>query len=384
MVTRKSAATTDTAADNAATVPTASVAVDWSLGAAERISAIEVGFANMQTEHTSPAVAAAQKEVANITVALNMLASGSAAHIALTAALEVANGALALAEAQAADDAAHAAEIASANAAADAHNLTPEVRAAMLAAIETKYAPAPAVEVVPEQVAPEVASGKKQVSARTAAINAAAADVDLSRAAETLAAFDRSFAGDLAGVARTSGTRFCSLAAFGGNGVAGSADYQSLVAQIRRYMRYTLGVNGAGDSYATAAWLFATGLHAAGAAKGADSLPLKFVSRAAIALFPDGRFRLALPNTPEVRFVARDSGALALWHGGSAAQVAPAPTTAQVAPTVPAAPTPPAVAASASGAIVDVATCQHCGIRNPVTASACKICRAADWNGRAA
>jgi hypothetical protein len=352
---------------------TASVIVDWTLGAAERFSAIG---SSMPTNTTPTAVEIATGTIANIRAALAILSPASPAMPALQASLAEAEGMLALAEAEAGLQAQRLADIAAVEALPA--SLSAEVKAAMLAAIEAHYAPAPIVEPLAEPAAP--ASGKKPVSARTAAINASAATVGSERARANLAAFDATFAGDLSGVARTSGTRFCSLAAFGGDGVTGSADYQSVVAQIRHFMRYTLGVSGSGDSYATAAWLFATGIHSPGSAKGTDSLPLKFLSRASVALFADGRFRLALPGTPNVRFVARDTAALAQWHGTA---VAALPATPVVTVAAPATPTAPAVAASATGAMVAVASCQHCSIRNAVGAPACKICKAEDWNAGA-
>jgi len=354
----------------------ASVIVDWTLGAAERFSAIG---ANMPTNTTPTAVDIATATIANIRAALAILSPTSPAMPALQASLAEAEGMLALAEAEAGLQAQRLADIAAVEALPA--SLSVEVKAAMLAAIEAHYAPAPAVEPLAEPEAP--ASAKKPVSARTAAINASAASVSSERARANLAAFDATFAGDLSGVARTSGTRFCSLAAFGGDGVTGSADYQSLVAQIRHFMRYTLGVAGSGDSYATAAWLFATGIHAPGSAKGTDSLPLKFLSRASVALFADGRFRLATPGTPNVRFVARDTAALAQWHGTAVAALPATPTVPVATVATPAVPTAPAVAASATGAIVAVAQCQHCSIRNAVGAPACKICKAEDWNAGA-
>jgi ribosomal protein L40E len=360
-------------------------------------SAAAIGLANASASESSAAVPSAEVEtapimetapttptlpeaaaLAQIDAALAVLTSGSAAHVALSAARETAVGALALAEAEAQRQSDKASEVAQVRTLA----LPEATIAALVAAIEARYAPVP--EVAPE---PEVAlpAGKKPVSPRTAAINAAAVSADSARAAGNLRGFDSKWAALLTGVARTSGTRFASIAAFGGDGVANYADYQSLVAQIRHYMRFQLNIGGKGDSYAVTPWLFALGIHHAAQSKGDDSLPLKFAGAAQVALYPDGRFRLALANNREVRFPSRDSGAMAVWTGGSenapeAAQSAPTAhvPTPPTPPTSPA-PTAPSSAPEAAQTITRTARCQHCQTRNVADASECESCGSTDW-----
>lgn len=316
--------------------------------------------------------------LAQIDAALAILPVGGAAHDALTAQREVAAHALAVAQEHADTLAAQAEEVAQVRTLA----LPAATIEALVSAIEARYAPLPEVAPQPEVALP---AGKKPISPRTAAINAAALSADSARAAGNLRGFDSKWAALLTGVARTSGTRFASIAAFGGDGVANYADYQSLVAQMRHYMRFTLNIGGKGDSYAVTPWLFALGIHLAGAAKGEDSLPLKFAGSVQVALYPDGRFRLALANNREVRFPSRDSAAMAVWTGSgeNAAEAAPAAPTAH-APTPPTpptsgAPTAPAAPSAAPTAVTRTARCQHCQTRNVADASECESCGSSDW-----
>lgn len=359
-------------------------------------SAAAIGLANASASESSAAAHAAEVDtnmedanvaapalpeataLAQIDAALAVLTAGSAAHVALTAQREVAHGAWLLATAEVARQSEKANEIAQVQSLA----LPEATIATLVAAIEQRYAPLPEVAPQPEVALP---SGKKAVSPRTAAINAAALSADSARAAGNLRGFDSKWAALLTGVARTSGTRFASIAAFGGDGVANYADYQSLVAQIRHYMRFQLNIGGKGDSYAVTPWLFALGIHLAGAAKGEDSLPLKFAGSVQVALYPDGRFRLALANNREVRFPSRDSGAMAVWTGSgeNAAEAAPAAPTAH-APTPPTPPTSgapaaPAAPSAAPTAVTRTARCQHCQTRNVADASECESCGSSDW-----
>jgi hypothetical protein len=298
--------------------------------------------------------------------------------------LDVANGMLALAQAEAALAAEKQTEIDRVTAAVSAADLGDEMLAAMLAKIEEKYAPAPPAVETPAPQAP-APNGRKQVGARTAERNAAAlaiAAVDPSvgqRSAATYNAFRSDWSGDLRGVSPQAGTRYVSLVAFAGAGVANKADYLSFVPQLRQYL-ISVGLQAGGNSAASDAWLFASGPHAPDGPKGDDTLNRKFLSGAGVALYSDGRFRLAARGTSGVRFVSSDMAAHAAWLGGTPAAptAAPAATTAAV-PTTPAAPTPPSVVALANGALATTARCQHCTARNIVGQSECNACGATDW-----
>jgi len=321
--------------------------------------------------------------VANIETALAVLTADNPARAALVAALETARGALAMAEAEVALQAQKTAEIAAATAAAAA--LPAELLAAMLAAIETKYAPAPPQAPEAEVAAPAPYVGRKPIGPRTAERNAAAlaqAEADptvYARAAAAYSEFRKHWSGDLRGVSAVAGTRYVSIVSFAGAGVASKSDYLALVPVMRRYL-LSIGLKDGGESAATDAWLFAFGPHAAGAPKGADTLALKFLSGAGVALYSDGRFRLAARGTAGVRFVSSDAAALAAWNGTTST---PAPATAEVAapaaPTAPRVPTPPAAQALPNGGIASTARCQHCTARNFTTNVECSACGAADW-----
>ncbi len=206
------------------------------------------------------------------------------------------------------------------------------------------------------------------------------------RAESTIAAFDAEHLSHLSGVNRQAGTRYASIVAFGGAGVTGRADYSTLATAIRlRLMQAPYNLRPNGEGVAATNWLSATGIHANGADKGRDSLPLKFSDRREIALCADGRFRLQAPNAAGVRFIRTDSEALKAFEAGkpAAAPLAPASTTPAPtetpASTTPRVPTAPTVAANASGALTATARCLHCSAKNFVTDAACRACKREDW-----
>lgn len=344
--------------------------------------------ADGSVDNVPEAVAAARQSAAQIEAALAVLGADNPAVVALQAALAEANGAVALAEAEAALQAAKAAQIEAAQAAATAASLPEAVLAAMLAAIEAQYAPAPVEAEAAPEAAPQMPTfGRKQPSARTLAANAAAlaaaaADPTLAaRPAAALAAFDKHWAASLAGVARVAGTRFASIVALAG-GVTGEADYRHIVPIVRQHL-LNIGLSAGGNSYASLPWILAAGPHAAGGDKGEDSLPLKFLGGAHLALWQDGMFRLALPSQTGVRFLRSDAAALAAFRSGAAAApVTPqaAPDAPQSGPSKPHVPTAPnAVADPQSGAITRTARCQYCSGRNIVGSAECAACGEADW-----
>jgi hypothetical protein len=336
---------------------------------------------------TSAAIDAARASVASLTAAMALLGESHAAYAAMSDQLDVANGVLALAIADAEIDAEKNAAIASAHAAATAAKLPDDVLAVMLAAIEAKYAPvpAPAAPALELPAAPYV--GRKPIGPRTADRNAqalAAADADptvYTRAAATHNAFRKDWSGDLRGVSAVAGTRYVSIAAFAGDGVANKSDYLALVPVLRRYL-LSVGLKDGGESAATDAWLFGFGPHAAGAPKGADTLALKFIHSAGVALHSDGRFRLTPYGVAGVRFVSSDAAALAAWNGSTQAASTPtqaASTDAPAPAATPRVPTPPAAQALPNGGIASTARCQHCTARNFTTNTECSACGVADW-----
>jgi hypothetical protein len=340
--------------------------------------------ANVTTPtYTSAAIESVKAEIAKLQTALAAL-DGSPAAAAVTERLDVANGMLALAEAEAALEMEKTAEIAKVTAAAASAGLDETLLAAMLETIERKYAPAPPVVESPAPVAPAPYSGRKPIGSRTAERNAAAlaiAAVDPSvgvRSAASYSAFRSDWSGDLRGVSPQAGTRYVSLVAFAGAGVANKADYLSFVPQLRQYL-ISVGLQAGGNSAASDAWLFASGPHAPDGPKGDDTLNRKFLSRAAVALCADGRFRLSHAGAG-VRFVQSDASAAAAWLGGTS-PTTPAPTTPTVptTPAPPATPTPPKLIALTSGTLAQTARCQHCSARNIVGQSECNACGASDW-----
>jgi len=335
---------------------------------------------------TAPAaptpVELAHAAVRQIEAALAVLGTDNPAAGALQAALDTARGNVALAEAEAALQALKASEIAAATAAAAA--LPADLLAAMLAAIEAKYAPA-APEVAPEAEATSAApaSGKRPIGAiateRNATVGAAiAGDSPLrQRATATIEAFDAAHAAKLVGVARQAGTRFASIVAFAGDGVENAADYRILATAVRlRLLDAPYRCRENGQGVAVPIWLAARAAHAAGSAKGNDSLPLKFSDRREVVL-RNGRFILAVPAAGDLPLRTSEV-AWQTFNGTTAA--APASTSTVAVPSSPAAPTPPNVQATASGALATTARCQHCSARNIVGTPECANCGAADWH----
>jgi hypothetical protein len=349
------------------------------------------------------AVAQQQQTIGTLQAAISSMPVGSAARLALEDVLVEARGMLALLEAQAESEAAQAQETSDAIAAAAAFNLSDSVLASMLAAIDSKYAPAP-IEVEPQAQAEPLAvvGGRKPLNPATVERNATvaqalSADATVAeRGHATIGAFNGS---DLAHctVRREAGTRFASVCAFASNGagVANKADYVSLATAIRMLLAgapYNLRVGG--QSTASVPWLSSTGPHAAGAIKGNDSLRLCFADRREVALYPDGRFRLALPGTAGTRPIRTDAGAYALFVGGSASDAIGVATVADSTPSAAHVPTPPTVQqmqaagiapteapriALPNGGVTSAARCQHCTKRNLLTDTECSNCGAADW-----
>lgn len=357
-------------------------------------ASVETEGTAITTVELSPAVTAALESIAQIETALAVLSPASAAATALQAALADAQGTLSLAQADAALEAEKMAEIASAQTAGAA--LPAHLLDAMLAAIEAKYSPAPAVvEAAPAPEAVNGMFGRKAPSPATQALNAAAVQALASdstvglRCAATVAAFDKDWASELVGVYRYANTRFPSVVAFAGDGVASEADYKQFVPALRAYMlQIGIPAGTKGQSYASTIWVLAQGAHAPNGPKGSDSLPLKFKApHAAVAQFADGRFRLARAGTANVRWVATDAAAGSAYRGGSAAtQAAPAqasPASAQAAPAAARIPTAPATVALPNGALAQTARCQNCTARNVVGEPACAACGSEDWNAAA-
>ena len=334
----------------------------------------------------SAAVTAARVYVASIETALNMLDATSPAYAALTDSLATANGALALALADAQLDAAKLAEIDAARAAAA--NLPADLLAVMLDAIERKYAPAP---IVPDAApAPDVADNTRRgPSDRTLALNAAASvDTEMAaRASASTAAFNSDAAKLACTVNRRPNTRFSGMVALSpsSGGVANYADYDRLTRAIRHHLinveRWSASAAD-GQSVPEAKWLAARGRYVVGG--GVKSALDCFHSGAEIAQYPDGRFRFAYRGTANVRFLRTDNAAWQAFVGG--AQTTPAvqaPVTTVATPdaasTARTAPTPPQTIALPNGGLASTARCQHCTARNIVGAAECSACGAAEW-----
>jgi ribosomal protein L40E len=346
-------------------------------------------------------IAALTTEVVHIGLSIAELDASASVYVkdALNAALEVASGNLALMQAEFESISAQALEV---DAAHQAAQLLPvayrsDALASMLAAIERKYAIAPPAATEDAPVDATVASGaRKQVSPRTAAINAqAAGDSAVSdRGVAALAAWDKSPDAADCLARRDSGTRFPSFVplASNGEGVASYADLQLVTAAVRNHMRFTLGINGSGNGTAVPEWLARRERFSPAGNKSGEYAAKSFASGATIALYPDGKFRLARRNAANVRHLDTDAAAYAAFVGKSAgsspaaAPVASAPLNA--APAAPDAlkrvhiPQAPNVMANASGGITTMAFCQHCSRRNPIGATACVECGDADWQSR--
>lgn len=332
----------------------------------------------------SAAVSAARAYVASIETALGMLASDSPAYAALTESLATANGALALALADAELESVKQSEIDAATAAAA--SLPAELLAVMLDAIERKYAPAP---IVPDAAPAPDLTTRRGPSDRTVALNAAASvDTEMGmRSAECMAAFNKDSGVLACTVNRRPNTRFSGMLALtpSGGGVANYADYDRLTRAIRHYLieveRWAVSASD-GQSVPEAKWLAARGRYIVGG--GVKSALDCFHSGAEIAQYPDGRFRFAFPNRGQVgvRFLRTDNAAWQAFVGGT---VSTTPAPAQAPVTTPAAanrmpaPTPPQTIALPNGGLASTARCQACTARNVIGAAECSACGEADW-----
>lgn len=361
----------DTAADTAPAVDTADILP----APAPDASGVDV----------SPEAAA----VLALEAALAALPDGNPARPALEAALAEAVGAQALAEAEAARQAERANAESAAIATAAAANLPQAVLDRMLAAIAEAYDPAPAPEATPDAPATLPETARRQVSDRALALNAAAASDTAAqgRAGETVAAFDVDSGRLACTVNRRPNTRFSGMVALtpSGGGVANYADYDTLTRAIRAYLinvkRWQVSESD-GQSVPEAKWLASRGRYILGG--GVKSALACFHSGAEIALYPDGRFRFALPNTPQVRYLRTDNAAWQAFVGGTASAApaaAPATPDAPAAPvSTPIVPTPPNAITLPSGGLATTARCQHCQKRNIVGSAVCEQCDAADWH----
>jgi len=334
------------------------------------------------TIEIAPAVKAATDALAQIDAALGVLSAGNPAYAALQTAREDALGALALATADAALDAEKRAQIDAVNA---LPNMPAPMLASMLAAIEAHYVPAPAAPELPTVDAPTF--GRRSVGTVASARNADVAqalsvDASLAARADAAIAAWQGSGNDAACTAqKLAGTRYAGLLAFGGDGVTNRADYAILTTAIRLRLRATLKAGG--ETVPVSPWIAAIGIYAAGGSK--DNLPMCFTDRRAVALYGDGRFRLAAIGTAGVRFIGSDAAAYALFNGGTAgvqqrlsdAPVVDGQLTLDNAPK--AAPTPPAVAAAPNGQLAATARCVQCSAKNFVTDAACRACKREDW-----
>lgn len=324
------------------------------------------------------AVEAAQAAIAEIEAAQAVLSPTSAARTALDAALAEAQGTLALAQAEAELEAEKAGEIMVARLAGA--KLPPHLLAAMLDAVEMKYAPAPPA---PEAAPVPEAGVRRGPSDRTLSLNAAAsADTGMQqRAAAAVAAFNADSAKLSCNVNRLPNTRFSGMVALAPSsaGAANYADYDSLTRAIRWHLvnveRWPTSPSN-GQSVPEAKWLAARGRYIVGS--GNKSALDCFNHGAEIAQYPDGRFRWAYPGTAGVRFLRTDNAA---WQAfvGSTASVVTSPVTTTSTPAAPIVPTPPAQVALPNGGLASTARCQACTARNVVGASECSACGESDW-----
>lgn len=236
-------------------------------------------------------------------------------------------------------------------------------RAAMLQALETKYAPAPIPTVQ------DAASTRKQPSERTLAANAAvAADPDkIASAAPFWTAWQHDLPTLRCSCAQLAGTRFAGLVALApsGAGVANVAEWHATSRAVRLFLRDTIGLRESGVGVIDPKWLAARADKYQG---DADSGPNCFkASGAVVALYADGRFRLALPGTANVRPITTDNGAWAIFNGSKDA--APASSTTAM-PSVQGTPT-----------VVQTIRCRHCNASNVPNSPACRNrgCAKTDW-----
>jgi hypothetical protein len=347
-------------------------------------------------------VDALKREIVEIETLLAVATTRASVRAALETELSDARGALALASAQAALDAERNASIAEARLSV-ASITNPERRERMLdmalALIDAEYAPV-APEVTPEPTAPEVTEAhpsQRGTSARTQAINADAAS---DSAAHGVARSDSGYWDKSADAAaclsrRDSGTRYPSFVplASNGTGVANYAELQKRTAAVRHVYRLA-GVRGVGNSTVDAEWLARRDRFSPTGAKSNEYASKCFTDGRTVALYADGQFRFATRNTPGVRFIDADASAWSQFRGKAGAPASPAPQTvkgqaealadATADATAPRKrPTPPNVQASASGHLTKMGACQHDGRRNPIGASACVECGAADWDASA-
>jgi hypothetical protein len=342
------------------------------------------------------AVLAEALEVQALESTLAALPEASGARGAVEALLVDARARLAAAEAAQAAEAAHDAELTQARAAALQFNLPAHALDAMLAAIDAKYAPvADVVADAPAEA--ESASAAKTVGVRRAAINA---EVAADAAALTVGAADwqawkssPDFL-DYCAPQRTSGTRYPTFIplASTGSGVSNYAELERRVSAVRTHMRTVLGIGGIGNGTGTADWLARRGkLHSPSGSKSNEYAALCFTSRASVALYPDGKFRLAAHDEDmPVRFISIDDGAFALFKGGTdtgdnvrsaAAQALNAAEAAakQAQRSAPTPPTAEQTAAAMAQARSKPANCQHCGKRNVIGDAKCSDCQSEDW-----
>jgi hypothetical protein len=297
--------------------------------------------------------------------------------------------------------AAYDADVATAVASVEAWKNDPTLRQtlldSMLRAIEAKYmhtsTPASEIPQVQAESAPPAIGTARRVSDRAAAINAAVVGNDAlrNRAIDTYTTFRKSADDSDCKVHHDSGTRYPTVVCFArdGAGVANYADCEALTAAIRHYLREDLQVGNpeSGNRTADAIWIGRQRIHAPGGTKEKDWFGAHFKSGASVGLYPDGRFRIAAPGTPGVRFIASDAAAYEAFTGkgssGAPASVPTAPQSAPQAPThTPRVPTPPTVQAdSTTGRITRTAFCQHCASRNPIGIAACinAKCGKSDW-----
>lgn len=385
----------DNSANDAPTTDTAAVAAAITTGA--QITSEDNSIPMQETiaiDNTLPTIASssdgtvtlspvaiAQANLAQIEVALTLLADTNPAYDVLLQQRADAIGAVAMAQAETDLLAEKQRQID----AVRTLDMAPEMIASMIAAIEQHYSPAPAapVEVAPAPAAAAY-SGMKQVGIVGQQKNAevaAALETDPAlrlRATANIDGFNRVDLPFLRGVEKKAGTRYASLVAFGGDGVTSFADYQVMARAVRLVLLAT-GYPDGGKGHADANWCFAFGPHAPNGPKAADTLRLKFTDNREVALYADGRYRLAAPNTPNVRFLRTDAQALkAFMSATAAAPAAPVQEVTTVTSTAPRMPTAPNSAAAPNGQVMTTARC-GCGTKNFTTDAACRSCGETDW-----
>jgi hypothetical protein len=339
-------------------------------------------------------VSAERLALAKIDGALASMPEGHAARPALVARRVAALAAVEASDAAAAIAAERASEESDARNTAAEFGLDADVLTEMLAAIEAKYAPV--ADPTPDAIAAIVEFGRRRgPSERTISANAdAAADTTYAaRAADAAAAFDKDSGALSCNVHARPNTRYSGMLALApsSTGVANYADYDRLTRAIRHHLvtvkRWPVS-DSDGQSVPEHKWLAARGRYVIGG--GVKSAIDCFRSRAELALYADGRFRWALPNTPNVRWLRTDNAAYALFVGGTAPAAPAAPVTApRQTPTPPTPPTPPTGGEAASGtaqsdtlpqgSLTTTARCVSCASRNVTTAAECVNCGETAW-----